>query len=325
VVDQNSSPTEHFQSSLEEDTLVRIRPLLLSCSLALSCLFGAASPAYAASAASTTAQTQHPIVLVHGFMGFKDILGVDYFYQVPNDLRKNGAKVYVAAVYQVNSSEARGEQLLKQMQQWAAADGVKKFNLIGHSQGGPTARYVAGVAPQLVASITTVASPARMAAADTDNVVNDLINNYSQLTSFMGSFVAWISGQSKLPQDVEAIKDFANEVNAFATRFPLGVPSSYCGLDGKEFEGGIYFYSVTGNKAKTNGWDVSDLAMIEGSTPSDGVIPVCSAHFGKVLRNDYPWNHIDEMNHVFGLIGKGAPDPVAFYRTQANRLKLKGL
>ena len=44
-----------------------------------------------------------------------------------------------------------------------------------------------------------------------------------------------------------------------------------------------------------------------------------------MLRDDYPWNHIDEMNHIFGLLGKGAPDPVAFYRTQANRLKLKGL
>ena len=41
------------------------------------------------------------------------------------------------------------------MRQWAAKDGVKKFNLIGHSQGGPTIRYTAAVAPQLVASVTT--------------------------------------------------------------------------------------------------------------------------------------------------------------------------
>lgn len=298
------------------------RPLALAALLAGS--IGLLPAAAHAATASTTAQTKYPIVLVHGFMGFKDILGVDYFYQVPDDLRKNGAKVYVAAVSQVNSSETRGEQLLQQLQQWAAADGVKKFNLIGHSQGGPTARYVAGVAPQWVASITTVASPSRMTLQDGDNSINDLINNYSSLTSSFGSFVAWLSG-SKLPQNVDAVKNFADEVNAFATRFPLGVPSTYCGVDGKEYEGGMYFYSVTGNKPKTNAWDISDAAMVEGATPSDGVIPVCAAHFGKVLRNDYPWNHIDEMNHVFGLIGKGAPDPVAFYRTQANRLKLKGV
>jgi Predicted acetyltransferases and hydrolases with the alpha/beta hydrolase fold len=30
-------------------------------------------------------------------------------------------------------------------------------NLIGHSHGGPTARYIAGVRPDLVASVSTVA------------------------------------------------------------------------------------------------------------------------------------------------------------------------
>lgn len=299
-----------------------IRCTTLLAGMATTLLIG--SPAAQAATSSTTAQTKYPIVLVHGFMGFDDILGVDYFYQVPDNLRRNGAKVYVAAVSQVNSSEARGEQLLKQMQQWAAKDGVRKFNIIGHSQGGPTARYVAGVAPGMVASVTTVASPARMTAADANNAIADLINNYSSLTSSFGSFVAWLSG-SKQPQDVEAAKNFPDEVNAFAQRFPAGVPSTYCGLDGKEFENGIYFYSITGNKPKTNAWDISDAAMVESSVPSDGAIPVCSAHFGKVLRDDYPWNHIDEMNHVFGLIGKGAPDPVAFYVQQATRLKLKGL
>lgn len=292
--------------------------------LNLTALPGVAQAA-GATAAATDAKTRHPIVLVHGFMGFDDILGVDYFYRIPADLRKNGATVYVAAVSQVNSAEARGEQLLKQMRDWAARDGVQKFNLIGHSQGGPTSRYVAGVAPELVASITTVGSPARMAPADADNPVNSLINNYSRAVSFFGSFVAWVSGNSQLPQDVEGIKDFGREVNDFATRFPAGVPSTYCGTDSKEFEAGMYLYSFTGNKPKTNAWDLSDAAHAEMTVPSDGIITVCAARFGKVIREDLPWNHIDEMNHIFGMLGKGAPDPVAFYRSHVNRLKLKGL
>ena len=115
-------------------------------------------PVIAGGVEAGSTATRYPIVLVHGFMGFKEILGVDYFYEVPELLRKNGAKVYVAAVSEVNSSSVRGEQLLQQMKQWAAKDGIKKFNLLGHSQGGPTARYVAGVAPDLVASVTTMAS-----------------------------------------------------------------------------------------------------------------------------------------------------------------------
>lgn len=303
------------------------RTFLSSLVIAAAAVVGTvALPLHSAQAASSTVtQTKYPIVLVHGFMGFDDILGVDYFYRIPDDLRKNGATVYVAAVSQVNSAEARGEQLLQQMRTWAARDGVKKFNLIGHSQGGPTSRYVAGVAPDLVASITTVGSPSRMIASDAENPVADMINNYSKAVSFFGSFVAWISGNKQLPQDIEGIKDFGNEVNEFATRFPAGVPSTYCGTDSKEYEAGMYLYSFTGAQAKTNGWDLSDAALTEMSVPSDGVITVCAARFGKVIREDLPWNHIDEMNHIFGLLAKNAPDPVAFYRSHVNRLKLKGL
>ena len=44
-----------------------------------------------------------------------------------------------------------------------------------------------------------------------------------------------------------------------------------------------------------------------------------------MLRADYPWNHMDQINQVLGLVGKGAPDPVAFYVGQAGRLRALGL
>jgi triacylglycerol lipase len=277
----------------------------------------------ATAATSKTAATRYPIVLVHGFMGFKDILGVDYFYQVPDKLRQNGAKVYVAAVSEVNSTSVRGEQLLKQMQQWSAADGVKKFNLIGHSQGGPTVRYLAGVAPEMVSSVTTMAGPtvftdAQMAESNIENAVA----NYASMVQATGSFIAWISGHPDLPQDASALK-LKQELDDFAMRFPAGLPKTYCG-EGAPLVNGIYYFSASGTGVKTNSWDISDSAMQVFKEPGDGAIIACTAHLGKVLRDDYPWNHIDEMNHVFGLIGKGAPDPVQFYLSQANRLKLLG-
>mgnify|MGYP003302244223 CR=1 FL=1 len=36
---------------------------------------------------------------------------------------------------------------------------INKFNLMGHSQGGMTSRYVMSVRPDLVASVTTMATP----------------------------------------------------------------------------------------------------------------------------------------------------------------------
>ena len=96
-------------------------------------------------------QTRYPIVLVHGLFGFDSALGIDYFYGIPDALRRDGARVYVAQVSAANSTEVRGEQLLKQVNQILALTGASKVNLVGHSHGGPTARYVAGVAPGKVA------------------------------------------------------------------------------------------------------------------------------------------------------------------------------
>lgn len=298
----------------------------LMAAAAVAC--AAALPAAQALAQSSTtsptyAATKYPIVLVHGFMGFKDIFGVDYFYKVPDALRKSGAKVYVAAVSEVNSSSVRGEQLLKQMREWAAKDGVKKFNLVGHSQGSPTIRYVAGVAPELVSSVTTMAGPVVITDAQAaESNIEKFLANYAELVQFAGSFVAFVSGQWQLPQDASALKMKA-ELDEFARRFPAGVPATYCG-EGAPLVNGIYYFSASGTGVKTNAWDISDLAMQQTAEPSDGAVIACGAHLGKVIRDDYPWNHIDEMNHVFGLLGKGAPDPVQWYLSQANRLKNLG-
>lgn len=101
-------------------------------------------------------QTKYPIVLVHGLFGFDSVGPVDYFYGIASALRSGGADVYVTSVSAANSTEVRGEQLLVQVKQILAATGAAKVNLIGHSHGGPTARYVASVRPDLVASVSSV-------------------------------------------------------------------------------------------------------------------------------------------------------------------------
>lgn len=110
-------------------------------------------------------QTKYPIVLVHGLFGFDNLGPVDYFYGIPSALRSGGAKVYMTSVSAANSTEVRGEQLLSQVKQILAATGAAKDNLIGHSHGGPTARYVASVRPDLVGSVSSVAGGAWSAAA----------------------------------------------------------------------------------------------------------------------------------------------------------------
>src|SRR5690606_31449197 len=105
-------------------------------------------------------ETKYPIVLCHGMSGFDKLFGIyEYFYAIPHALELGGARVYVTEVPPFNSTEVCGEVLLAQVEEILAVSGAAKVNLIGHSHGGLDVRYVAAVAPELVASVTAVGSP----------------------------------------------------------------------------------------------------------------------------------------------------------------------
>jgi triacylglycerol lipase len=286
--------------------------------------------------ADTYTQTRYPIVLVHGLLGFDAIGPLNYWYGIPSALRDGGATVYVSQESASNSSEVRGEQLLSELRQLKAAYGYQKFNLIGHSHGGQTVRYVASVAPDLVASVTTVGTPHQgskvadgiqrdAAATGTTGVIAAVVDAFSK-------FISWISGAPSLPQNSLAALESLNTAGAqsFNASFPAGAPTSSCGQGPAVASNGVRYYSVGGTSVWTNVLDLSDPALALTSAyfngeANDGLVSRCSSHWGTVLRDDYPWNHLDEVNQAFGLRGLFSPDPVAFYRSQANRLKLLGL
>jgi triacylglycerol lipase len=286
--------------------------------------------------ADTYTQTRYPIVLVHGLLGFDAIGPVNYWYGIPSALRAGGATVYVSQESASNASEVRGEQLLYELRRLKAAYGYQKFNLIGHSHGGQTVRYVAAVAPELVASVTTMGTP-HQGSKVADGIERDA--GATGTTGFIASivdafskFLSWISGAPSLPQDsLAALKSLNTRgAQAFNARYPAGAPTTVCGQGPAVASNGVRYYSASGTSVWTNALDLSDPALALTSTyfngeANDGLVSRCSSHWGTVLRDDYPWNHLDEVNQAFGLRGLFAPDPVAFYRSQANRLKLQGL
>jgi triacylglycerol lipase len=302
--------------------------------LPMAVLAMAACVAMPASAQSGYTQTRHPIVLVHGLFGFDAIGPVDYWWGIPSALRSSGAKVYVTQQSAANASEVRGEQLLAELRRLKAAYGHQKFNLIGHSHGGHTVRYVAGVAPELVASVTSVGSP-HAGSPVADNIAAALDGTGSTavagalLNAFAG-IVGALSG-SQQPQNSEAaMRSLTTRGSAaFTQRFPAGKPTDACG-QGQANVNNVRYYSVGGTGVVTNLLDPTDGLLGVGSlsfkgSANDGLVGRCSSHWGVVLRDDYPWNHLDEVNQAFGLRGLFTPDPVAFYRSHANRLKLAGL
>lgn len=68
------------------------------------------------------------------------------------------------------------------------------------------------------------------------------------------------------------------------------------------------------------------VARTQGYTgASDAFIPVDSTPFGQHIATYQGWNHVDETNGLWGLVGQGAADPIEVYRTHINRLQLSGL
>lgn len=289
-----------------------------------------------AHAQSTYTQTRYPIVLVHGLLGFDSVLGVyDYWYGIGNELKAGGAQVYTASVSASNYTELRGEQLIHDLDTLRAITGKQKFNLIGHSHGGPTARYVASVRPDLVASVTLLGSP--NAGAPMADAISTTLPPASPLRAIVASFVnafsgflGALSGNSDPQNALGALASLSTAGSAqFNARHPQGKPATICG-SGAATVDGIRYYSLSGTSVLTNVFDISDPLMVAGSVvfgfeANDGLVGRCSSHWGTVLRDDYGWNHLDEVNQLLGLRGLFSSSPVSVLRAQANRLKTLGL
>ena len=281
---------------------------LAACALALSLIPTAFAAGYT--------QTKYPIVLVHGLFGFDNIGPVEYFYGIPSALR--------------------GEQLLSQVRQVLAATGAVKVNLMGHSHGGPTARYVASVRPDLVASVTSIGGVNKGSAvadvllgvAPAGTFSNTVLVS---ITNGLGTLINFLSGGGGLSQNSLAAAQSLSTAGSkkFNAAHPQGVPTSVCG-EGAYTVNGVAYYSWSGAKPYTHLLDVADPALALTSlaflgAKNDGLVSSCSSRLGKVIRDDYAINHLDEVNQTVGLTNLFETSPVTLFRQQANRLKNAGL
>src|SRR5690554_4856478 len=188
------------------------------------------------SSSSNYTQTRYPIVLSHGMLGWDSMLGIDYWYGIPQALRKDGATVYTTQVSQLDTSEARGEQLLEQVEDIVAISGKSKVNLFGHSHGGPTIRYVAAARPDLVASVTSIAAPHKWSALGDfirqvpegsagDDLPAGLVHAAGKLINFLSS--SPIDPPMNSLGSLESLN--SDGAARFNGKFPQGLPTTACG------------------------------------------------------------------------------------------------
>ncbi|MFT7185307.1 MAG: triacylglycerol lipase [Pseudohongiellaceae bacterium] len=287
--------------------------------------------------ASTYTKTKYPIVLVHGVTGFDTLGGlINYFHKIPYNLERSGAKVNTVSVSFVNSSEKRGKQLAD----YISGLGVSKVNIMAHSQGAPTARVAASIIPNKIASITSingvnygskvadvltgVIRPGSWIAGGADAIAIALGNVVDKLSS------------SNNPQDglaaLETLttRGTTNLNNALGWK---GVNRTYCRGSSENVSinnNNIKMYSWTGKSPTSNVLDVTDAFLyitskaFKRGEANDGLVAACATKMGRVISTSYNLNHIDAINHLFGIRSLWT-NPISLYRSQANRLKNAGL
>ncbi|VVN66590.1 esterase/lipase family protein [Pseudomonas fluorescens] len=289
------------------------------------------------------AETQYPILLVHGLFGFERIGKLELFHGIKPALRLAGARVFVPYLSAVHSNERRGEQLLAQIDRLLLETGAAKVNLIGHSQGALAARYAAATQPKKIASVTSVSGPnhgSELADYLRKALTPGQLPEYAAaaVITLFAEFLTLLSTTPRSPQNaIAALNALTTEgVAAFNHKYPQGLPKTWGG-SGKELVNGVRYFSwsgiLTGNLLGEGPNLLDPLhavcrALSEFfSTPSegnDGWVGRYSSHLGTVIRSDYPLDHMDTLNQTAGLVRKEV-DPVELYVQHAERLKNLGL
>lgn len=301
-----------------------------------------ASPADVPAPHDSATGAPYPIVLAHGFFGFDEVGPLDYFYKVKGPLEKDGHRVFITTVDPFNSSERRGEQLKKKIEQLLRSSGAKKVNIIGHSQGGLDARYVAAKLPGKVGAVVTVATPHRGArvadvllkAAPGFSLV--LARAFFKLVS--RPFYGDVANDTDMKRALEALS--SKGVEAFNRRYPNASTVSYYSIAGRS--------NSTLATSECRATDVpsfisryaSDrdpvdpllylIAPVTGESllfpkPNDGLVQVVSSKWGTFL-GCVPADHLDEVGQLAGDKpgGDNTFDHVELYRGIARFLVKKG-
>ena len=106
--------------------------------------------------------TRYPLLLVHGVF-FRDFEHLNYWGRIPEELKKNGARIYYGEHNSASPVEGSAGELEKRILDIVSETGCGKVNIIAHSKGGLDARAAISLteAGKHVASLTTINTPHR--------------------------------------------------------------------------------------------------------------------------------------------------------------------
>ncbi len=221
------------------------------------------------------ARLRHPIVLIHGLLGFNRLrMGkmvlADYFPGISTALREAGNRVVQAQLSPTAGIAERAAQLKELLDQESPEEPV---HLFGHSLGGLDARYVISRLNMgsRVLSLTTIGTPHR-GTSFADWGTQYLAELVRPVLQFLG-----------LPYQA-----FYDLTTTSCQRFNEEVPDV----------ASVRYFSVAGQfqcRWSTPEWRLPSHILSRKEGPNDGMVSVASATYGE---NCEVWdaNHLNLVN-----------------------------
>ena len=272
--------------------------------------------------------TRYPIVFLHGMAGTDSYLGVlDYWFGVEAALAETAFLGVTPSVDALSGIDARAAQWQAVLAELAAAGVGRRFNLVGHSQGGLDGRLLAHAYDdeRRVASLTTISAPHRgTPLADLADGVLDRTPFDAWLIDQALDALAGLVGLSG-PALSDQLHDMSRPSMAtFNADVPDRADVSYWSWAGVTCRGLDW-----GCRSERDGEVVDPIFSatfrlvwwIEGD--NDGVVGLESAKWGTFL-GELPADHMDEVGQIADLVNP-AFDAAAFYVDEAHRLSAAGL
>ena len=270
--------------------------------------------------ASDACKTKYPIVLAHGMGASAEILGIlDYWWNIPDGLRKEGATVFTTSVNGMDSTENKALAFKGQLLEILAETGAEKVNIIGHSHGTIYTRYAIsnlGLGDR-VASYTSLAGPHQGS-----RLADLLLRAPPWLLDALGDSLDFIYAAFFGDTNPNSHDNFVDVSAAYMqTAFNPKVPN----VEGVE-------YQSHAAKAKFGCPSVilqpSWLVMLALEGANDGLVSVESAKWGRFCGvEDGAWyspgvDHLNLVGQLFGITP--GFDQQEFFREIVGDLQRRG-
>ena len=262
--------------------------------------------------------SRYPLLLVHGWTGFKSIGPTEYFYNVPDDLSGLGFLPLVAVLDPYNSVEIRSEQLAAQIDDFMVQSHSRRLDIIAHSQGGLDARRAISTLGygDRVAALVTVATP-HHGTPIADIALGLLPGPAEDALAFLLNLLGASGGHES-----DALASFQSLTTSyleddFNPRNPDDERVEYISYTGLTCPLGVSCGDICDVEIR---W-AYDLIYLQAGD-NDGMVPVSSGQWGE-FRGTIPADHFDEVGQVAGVTGPNF-DHLEFYRSLADLLCDRG-